>query len=239
MGIHNRDSFHNMDAIIKFGKRFLVVLLCAVLSLTVVPVRVFAEEQAGDDYYAQAEERKNLEIQSNQIKGWPEGPAIGAEAAILIEADTGTILYSKNIYEHLYPASITKLMTGLLAYERLSMDDMVPFSATAVYSIEYGSASIGIDPGEAMTVEQSLYALFVASANEVAAGLAEKIAGSLDKFAEMMTIRARQLGCRNTHFTNSNGLFNEKHYTCAYDMAQIAREFFSHEELCTIANTSR
>ena len=238
MGIHNRDSFHNMDAIIKFGKRFLVVLLCAVLSLTVVPVRVFAEEQAGDDYYAQAEERKNLEIQSNQIKGWPEGPAIGAEAAILIEADTGTILYSKNIYEHLYPASITKLMTGLLAYERLSMDDMVPFSATAVYSIEYGSASIGIDPGEAMTVEQSLYALFVASANEVAAGLAEKIAGSLDKFAEMMTIRARQLGCRNTHFTNSNGLFNEKHYTCAYDMAQIAREFFSHEELCTIANTS-
>ena len=221
----------------EFGNRFLAILICCALSLTAVPVRALADETGSDDYYAQAEERKEEEIQSNLIQGWPEGPAIGAEGAILMEAETGTILYAKNIYEHLYPASITKIMTGLLAYERLKMDDMVPFSETAVYSIEYGSASIGIEPGEAMTVEQSLYAMFVASANEVAAGIAEKVAGSLDKFAEMMTIRARQLGARNSHFTNSNGLFNEKHYTCAYDMALIAREFFSHEDLCKIANT--
>ena len=213
----------------EFGNRFLAILICCALSLTAVPVRALADETGSDDYYAQAEERKEEEIQSNLIQGWPEGPAIGAEGAILMEAETGTILYAKNIYEHLYPASITKIMTGLLAFERLKMDDMVPFSETAVYSIEYGSASIGIEPGEAMTVEQSLYAMFVASANEVAAGIAEKVAGSLDKFAEMMTIRARQLGARNSHFTNSNGLFNEKHYTCAYDMALIAREFFSHK----------
>ena len=223
----------------KFGKRLLTILLCSVLSVSAVPVQVFADEESPDDYYAQAEERKEEEIQSNLVDGWPDGPKIGAEGAILMEADTGTILYAKNIYEHLYPASITKIMTGLLAYERLDMDEMVPFSETAVYSIEYGSASIGIEPGEAMTVEQSLYAMFVASANEVAAGLAEKVAGSLDKFANMMTIRARQLGARNTHFTNSNGLFNEKHYTCAYDMAVIAREFFSHEELAEIANTDQ
>ena len=223
----------------KFGKRFFTVLLCGVLSVAAVPVRAQADEDSPDDYYAQAEERKEEEIQSDLIDGWPDGPKIGAEGAILMEADTGTILYAKNIYEHLYPASITKIMTGLLAYERLDMDEMVPFSETAVYSIEYGSASIGIEPGEAMTVEQSLYAMFVASANEVAAGLAEKVAGSLDKFANMMTIRARQLGARNTHFTNSNGLFNEKHYTCAYDMAVIAREFFSHEELAEIANTDQ
>ena len=224
----------------KFGSKFLTLLICGILCLTACPFQVFAEEQSDEeevDYYAQAEERKNKEIQSNKTQGWPEGPAIGAEAAILMEAETGTILYAKNIHEHLYPASITKIMTGLLAYENLSMDDMVEFSETAVFSIEYGSASIGIDPGEALTVEQSLYALFVASANEVAAGLAEKMGGSLDKFPDMMNRRAKQLGCNDTHFTNSNGLFNEEHYTSAYDMALISREFFSHEELAKIANS--
>ena len=200
---------------------------------------VWAAEETDEevDYYAEAEERKSEEIQSNSIQGWPQGPAIGAEGAILMEADSGTVLYAKNIHEHLYPASITKLLTGLLAYEKLSMDDMVEFSETAVFSIEFGSSSIGIDPGEALTVEQSLYALMVASANEVAAGLAEKMGGSLDKFPDMMNSRAESLGCTDSHFTNPHGLFNEEHYTSAYDMALIAREYFSHEELAKIANS--
>ena len=203
------------------------------------PVSVWAAEETDEevDYYAEAEERKSEEIQSNSIQGWPQGPAIGAEGAILMEADSGTVLYAKNIHEHLYPASITKLLTGLLAYEKLSMDDMVEFSETAVFSIEFGSSSIGIDPGEALTVEQSLYALMVASANEVAAGLAEKMGGSLDKFPDMMNSRAESLGCTDSHFTNPHGLFNEEHYTSAYDMALIAREYFSHEELAKIANS--
>ena len=223
-----------------FGKRFLAILLCGVISLSICPLPVLAAEDTEEetvDYSAQAEERKKEEIQSNQVEGWPEGPAIGAEGAILMEAETGTILYAKNIHEHLYPASITKVMTGLLAYEKLSMDDIVEFSQTAVYSIEFGSSSIGIDPGEALTVEQSLYAMFVASANEVAAGLAEKMGGSLDKFPAMMNKRAKELGCTDTNFMNAHGLFNEEHYTSAYDMALIAREFFSHEDLAKIANT--
>lgn len=225
----------------KFGRRFLAILLCGVLSLSVCPVSVFAEEQAEEetvDYNAQAEERKKEEVQSDKVKGWPEGPKIGAEGAILMDAETGTILYAKNIHEHLYPASITKVMTGLLAYENLSMDEMVEFTESAVFSIEFGSASIGIDPGEALTVEQSLYAMFVASANEVAAGLAEKMAGSLDKFPDMMNKRAKRLGCKDSHFTNAHGLFNEEHYTSAYDMALICKEFFSHEDLAQIANTA-
>ena len=184
---------------IKFGNKFLTLLLCSILTLSLCPVSAWAAEETEGtegavDYYAEAEERKSEPVQSNSIAGWPEGPAIGAEGAILMEADTGTILYAKNIHEHLYPASITKIMTGLLAYEKLSMDDMVEFSETAVYSIEYGSSSIGIDPGEALTVEQSLYAMFVASANEVAAGLAEKMGGSLDAFPEMMT-EVQQKAC--------------------------------------------
>ena len=228
---------------IKFGNKFLTLLLCSILTLPLCPVSAWAAEETEGtegavDYYAEAEERKSEPVQSNSIAGWPEGPAIGAEGAILMEADTGTILYAKNIHEHLYPASITKIMTGLLAYEKLSMDDMVEFSETAVYSIEYGSSSIGIDPGEALTVEQSLYAMFVASANEVAAGLAEKMGGSLDAFPEMMNRRAQSLGCTDTNFTNAHGLFNEEHYSSAYDMALIAREFFSHDELATIANAA-
>ena len=231
------------SSMIKFGNKFLTLLLCSILTLPLCPVSAWAAEETEGtegavDYYAEAEERKSEPVQSNSIAGWPEGPAIGAEGAILMEADTGTILYAKNIHEHLYPASITKIMTGLLAYEKLSMDDMVEFSETAVYSIEYGSSSIGIDPGEALTVEQSLYAMFVASANEVAAGLAEKMGGSLDAFPEMMNRRAQSLGCTDTNFTNAHGLFNEEHYSSAYDMALIAREFFSHDELATIANAA-
>ena len=231
------------SSMIKFGNKFLTLLLCSILTLSLCPVSAWAAEETEGtegavDYYAEAEERKSEPVQSNSIAGWPEGPAIGAEGAILMEADTGTILYAKNIHEHLYPASITKIMTGLLAYEKLSMDDMVEFSETAVYSIEYGSSSIGIDPGEALTVEQSLYAMFVASANEVAAGLAEKMGGSLDAFPEMMNRRAQSLGCTDTNFTNAHGLFNEEHYSSAYDMALIAREFFSHDELATIANAA-
>ena len=223
----------------RFGKRFLAALLCGILCLSISPAAVWASEDTEEevDYYAQAQERKSEEIQSNKIENWPQGPAIGAEGAILMEADTGTILYAKNIHEHLYPASITKLMTGLLAYENLDMDQMVEFSENAVYSIEFGSSSIGIDPGEALTVEQSLYALFVASANEVAAGLAEKMGGSLDKFPDMMNRRAKSLGCNDSNFMNAHGLFNEEHYTSAYDMALIAREYFSHEELAEIENS--
>ena len=222
----------------RFGARFFTIILCGFLIFSVCPVSVWAAEETDEevDYYAEAEERKSEEIQSNSIQGWPQGPAIGAEGAILMEADSGTVLYAKNIHEHLYPASITKLLTGLLAYEKLSMDDMVEFSETAVFSIEFGSSSIGIDPGEALTVEQSLYALMVASANEVAAGLAEKMGGSLDKFPDMMNSRAESLGCTDSHFTNPHGLFDEDHYTSAYDMALIAREYFSHEELAKIAN---
>ena len=224
----------------KTVKRVLTILLCSILTLSVCPVPVWAAEETEEtvDYYAEAQERKNEEIQSNGIEGWPQGPAIGAEGAVLMEADTGTVLYAKNMHEHLYPASITKLLTGILAYEKLSMDEMVEFSETAVYSIEFGSSSIGIDPGEALTVEQSLYALMVASANEVAAGLAEKMGGSIDNFADMMNSRAESLGCADSHFTNPHGLFNEEHYSSAYDMALIAREYFSHEELAKIANAS-
>ena len=184
-----------------------------------------AEPDEAVDYLALAEERKSLEIQSNQIENWPAGPAIGAQAAILLEANTGIVLYAKNVDERLYPASTTKLMTCLVAVEHASMDEMVSFSHDAVFSIEPGSSNMGIDENEALPMEECLYGIMVGSANEVANAVAEHVAGSMDAFAGMMNEKARALGCTNTHFVNAHGLFDENHYTSASDLAIIARAF--------------
>ncbi len=191
------------------------------------------------DYEAAALERKSLPIQSNEIDGWPEGPEIGAEAAILMEANTGTILYAKNIHEELYPASTTKIMTCLLAVENGNLDDTVTFSYDAIHSVPADGSNIGMDVGEYLSLKECLYGIMVGSANEVANAVAEHVSGSIDGFVDLMNERAAALGCTNTHFANTNGLQDSNHYTSAYDLALIAREFFSNELLCRVGNTAR
>lgn len=152
-----------------------------------------------------------------------------AESAILMDATTGKILYEKNSRTKQYPASITKLMTILLALEHGSLEDEITFSHDAVFSIEPGSAHIAIQEGEILTLEQALYGIMLRSANECANAAAEYVDGSMEKFAEHMTARAKELGCENTNFVNANGLFDENHYTTAYDMALIAQELLKNE----------
>ena len=147
-------------------------------------------------------------------------PTVTAQAAILMDADTKTILYEKNAYEKHYPASITKLMTALLAIENLQPNDQITFSKEAI-SIEPGSSHIGIKVDEILTVDQALHGLLLMSANEVANGLGEAVSGTLDDFANRMTERAKELGAQNTHFVNAHGLHDENHYTSAFDMALI------------------
>lgn len=203
----------------------------------VIPITAFAAPASAAEAQEQQTARMELPVQSNQIENWPEGPAIGAEGAILLEANTGVILYAKNIHEKLYPASTTKLMTCLLAVEHCSLDEIVTFSHDAIFSLETGSSNIGIDEGQAMPVEECLYGILVASANEVANAVAEHVAGSQEAFADMMNEKARELGCTDTHFVNPHGLFSEDHYTSAYDLALIARAFFQNELLSKIGNT--
>ncbi|WP_167531176.1 D-alanyl-D-alanine carboxypeptidase family protein [Butyrivibrio proteoclasticus] len=191
------------------------------------------------DYQAEAEQRKELPIQSNETSGWPEGPQIGAEAAIVMDASTGTILYAKNIHEELYPASTTKIMTCLLAVENASLSDKITFSNEAVFSVPRDGSSIGMDVGESITLEQALFGIMVGSANEVANAVAEHVSGSIDAFVNLMNQRASELGCTNTHFNNTNGLQDDDHYTSAYDLALIARAFFNNELLCKVGNTPR
>ena len=120
-------------------------------------------------------------------------------------------------------------MTILLALEHGSLEDEITFSHDAVFSIEPGSAHIAIQEGEILTLEQVLYGIMLRSANECANAAAEYVVGSMEKFAEHMTARAKELGCENTNFVNANGLFDENHYTTAYDMALIAQELLKNE----------
>ena len=210
---------------------FIIFALLQATSLTAMAETI--------DYAAEAELRKELPIQSNDTEGWPEGPEIGAEAAIVLEANTGTILYAKNIHEELYPASTTKIMTCLLAVENASLTDTITFSNEAVFSVPSDGSSIGMDVGESITLEQALYGIMVGSANEVANAVGEHVSGSIEAFVDLMNERAKELGCTNTHFNNTNGLQDEAHYTSAYDLALIASKFFENELLCNVGNTAR
>ena len=164
-------------------------------------------------------------------------PEIQAQGAVLMDAATGNLLYSKEAETKFYPASITKLMTALLVAEKCSLDDTVTFSKTAVTNLESGAVTLGLVEGDKLTVRQSLYGLLLKSANEVANGLAEHTAGSISKFADMMNARAKELGCTNTNFLNPNGLNNSNHYTTPHDMALIARAAFQNGTVSKIAST--
>ena len=217
-------------------KRFLASLLVLGLLIS-YSMTALATPTASTDYNEEAEARKSLPVQTNEIANWPTGPELGAEAAYLLEASTGTVLYAKNMDERLYPASTTKILTCLIAVENCSMDEMITFSHDAVFSLESGSSNIGIDPGQSMTLRECLYGILVGSANEVANAVAEHVAGSIDAFADMMNEKAKELGCTNSHFVNPHGLHNENHYTTAHDLALIARAFFQNEQLAKIGNT--
>lgn len=170
--------------------------------------------------------------------GWPAPPEIDSEGAILMDAKTGTILYGKNINEAYYPASITKIMTALLTLENCKLEDIVTFSYRATHELEQGSTHIARTEDEQLTVEDCLYALLLASANEVAQALSEHIAGSFEDFATLMNRRAEELGCTNTHFTNSSGLNSESHYTTCHDMALIMRACIQNPDFLRIEEAS-
>lgn len=172
---------------------------------------------------------------------WPKGPSensLTSSSAVLMDADTGLIMYNKNMTDKHYPASITKIMTTLLAIENCSPDDTVTFTSDEVLNLEYGASNIDTQVGEKLTIEQCLYAIMLASANEVCNGVADFISGDTKSFGELMTARANELGCVNTNFTNPNGLHSDDHYTCAYDMALISQEALKNETFRKVANTA-
>ncbi|MCI7061526.1 MAG: D-alanyl-D-alanine carboxypeptidase [Lachnospiraceae bacterium] len=171
---------------------------------------------------------------------WPKGPdkkSLSSASAIVMELSTGTVLYSKNIHKHHYPASITKIMTSLLTLENSSPSDVVTFTEEEANGIETGSSSMYCVPGEKFTIEQVLYGIMLQSANEMCLVAADHVAGSVDAFVNMMNERVAQLGLKDTHFMNPNGLHNDNHYTSAYDMACIAREAWKNPSFQKVCGT--
>lgn len=218
-----------------FRKKRMKQLLCSVLAFGLVtavsPAAVCATEgtEPPAAYYEA--------VQTDALANWPQGPAIYAESGILVDLDTQEILYSKNIDKQLYPASITKIMTTLVAIESSSPEEPVTFSQHALDSIEWDSSNIGCRLNETLTMEQCWYAMMLNSANEVCCGVAEHISGSIEAFVEKMNQKAAELGCTNTHFSNPNGLPDETHYTTAHDMALIANAAYQNETFRQVFST--
>lgn len=166
-------------------------------------------------------------------------PQITAEAAILIDAQTGNILFEKNSQKRMYPASTTKIMTALVALdavknEEISLSQPLTLSQSAYDELDIDGSSIALKVGESMTLEGLLQGLLIASGNDAAAVIAEGISGSMEQFVARMNEKAKALGLEDTAFVNPHGLHNENHYTTAYDMATLAREAMKNDTFRSI-----
>lgn len=158
-----------------------------------------------------------------------ENLIINSGACILVENSTGKIIFEKNSKEKMYPASTTKIMTALLTLENCKLDEKVIVSNTAVNSISADYATVYLNVGEELTIEQLLNVLLIPSGNVVGNILAEHISGSNEKFVSLMNSRAKELGCINTNYTNPYGLHDTNHYTCAYDLYLISKEAMKYD----------
>lgn len=233
------------------GRRIVAAFFAALLCLSVViPVMPAAAEELDQTEELTREEKKErkrlkklykLPVQTNELTGWAKGPGTYGEAAILMEVETGAILYAKNIDAHYYPASITKILTTLVALENGQMEDKVTFSDDSLSFLEPGDAYIGMKAGNVISLEQALYAVLLASANEVSYAVSESVGKNkgydYDWFINQMNVRCQELGGKNSHFVNANGLHDDDHYTCARDMALIARELFKYPKAFEIMQT--
>ncbi|WP_077213868.1 D-alanyl-D-alanine carboxypeptidase family protein [Bacillus dakarensis] len=196
-------------------KRFVSLLLLAMLVTSATAPAALAEEKTG------------VELAND------------AGSAILIERDTGTVLYDKNSNEQLPPASMTKIMTMLLIMEaidsgKLKKDEKI---RTSEYAASMGGSQIFLEPGEEMTTEEMLKAIAIGSANDASVAMAERIAGSEEAFVEMMNKKVKELGLKNTLFQNTTGLPADNHYSTANDMAVIAKELLKYEDITKFTGT--
>ena len=163
---------------------------------------------------------------------------LSSEAVLLMEASTGKVVYEKNGYEKKYPASTTKIMTAILAIEHCNLNETATASEFAINSVPSGYSTANIQIGETLSVKDLLYALMLQSANESAVILAEHVSGSQEAFANLMNEKAKELGCKNTHFINPNGIHNENHYTTAYDLALITQYAMKNQTFREIVKTT-
>lgn len=250
----------------KYGKCCMSLLLAATMILTPA-AQIFAVEEVtagstadgaanssdsaaattdstqteGEDRETQRQNCYAIAPDTNGVENWPQGPMTYADSAIVMDMKSGAVLYGKQIEKQHYPASITKLLTTLVALDNAELTDTVEISQDSISFLEYGDAHIGMTPGEQITMEDALYAVLLASANEVSYAVAEnvgkKMGGGYDTFIQAMNDESEKLGCTGSHWTNANGLHNEQHYTTAHDMARIGAAVYQKEAFRTISQS--
>lgn len=163
---------------------------------------------------------------------------IEATSALLLELNSGQLLFEQNADATIYPASLTKIMTSLLVLENGTLSDQVTVSETALEGLDESGSTVGLLVGETMSVENLLYSIMLSSANEACNVAAEYVSGSVEAFIEKMNTRAGQLGCTGTHFANTHGLHDENHYTTARDLSLIAQAALENNIFRTIVSTA-
>lgn len=229
-------------------KRVLTGLLAVLLIILQAGMPVLAEEgeektpeQIQAEEEAKKQERYNAVPESNTWTNWPAGPNVYADSAIVMDMNSKAVLYSKQSQEQLFPASITKFLTVLVALENAELTDRVTFSEESIAILNYDDAQIGMKPGEELSLEDALYAVLLASANEVSYAVAEsigrKMGGGYDTFIQAMNDRAAELGCTNSHWVNPNGLHDDNHYTTVRDMALITAALYQRPEFFKFMQT--
>lgn len=232
----------------RIKKLILYIVTLSIFLSCYKPNKVYAEDytpidtrnpdEAEGTTEADLQRVHSMQVQSNEWTNWPEGPITNGEAAIVMDASNGAILYAKNIDGYAYPASITKILTTLVALENADLTDTVTATADSINSLESGYANIGFKIGEEVSLEDALYAVLLASANEVSHAVGSSIGEGYDWFIERMNSRAKELGAVNSHFVNTNGMHDDDHYTTAKDMALITQELLNnHPEFEKIAQT--
>lgn len=227
-------------------------LLCFIASALLLPAPMAVHAQDGDpqDGGQMAVEQEEQEkaasyaadIDTDKLAGWPQGPKVYADSAVVMDMESGAILFGKNMDARHYPASITKLLTVLVALENANLSDTIKFTEDSISFLQPDDAQIGMKAGEELSLEDSLYAILLASANEVSHAVAEsvganRLGGNYDTFIQKMNDRAKELGCTDSHWINPNGLHDDQHYTTAHDMALIASAVYGQEEFRKIMGT--
>ena len=222
----NNDVVRGLFFLRRFKQKVAIAVIAAIVAMPTVSA--YAHHGPGHHDHDHADERELVAAEAPAVDLAPN-----ARSAILIDADTGTVMFEKNSNERLAPASITKVMTMLLVMEALDrgeikLDEPVTVSEHAA---SMGGSQIFLEVGEQMSVGDMLKGVAMASANDASVALAEKIAGSEDMFVQRMNERAKQLGLANTHFANTNGLPASQHYSSAQDIAMMSLELLKHEDV--------
>ena len=170
--------------------------------------------------------------------GFPQDIEIAAKAAILVDLDSNTVLFETNIDEQRYPASLTKIMTCMLAIENGNMDDVLTVSGTALQNLSEFGSTAGLKEGEQLTLREILYCIMVSSANEGCNVIAEYVSGDVATFVDLMNQKAAELGMTGTHYANTHGLHNDNHYTTVRDISIVARWAWQNEQFREFASTT-